>query len=215
MQMLSEEDMSKQQWPFNAIVIATGNKHKQAQFVDLFAPLGLTVKGLNDFSDVPDIEEDQPTFEGNAAKKAEMISQWLGGPVIADDSGLVVPALDGLPGVYSARYAGLPSNDAANNEKLLRELSRVGRKEPKAHYVCVMAIAIPEQPTQLFRGECHGNVIATPRGDGGFGYDPLFYLPEEGKTMAELSNERKYTISHRAVATEQLLHWMQEHYRFG
>jgi XTP/dITP diphosphohydrolase len=207
--------MSKQQWPFDAIVIATGNKHKQAQFVDLFAPLRLTVKGLNDFTAVPEIDEDQPTFEGNAAKKAEMISQWLDGPVIADDSGLVVPALDGQPGVYSARYAGLPSNDAANNEKLLRELSRIGLYEPKAYYVCVMAIAIPGQSTQLFRGECYGQIIAAPRGNDGFGYDPLFYLPQVGKTMAELPKEQKYTISHRAVATEKLLNWMQEHYRFG
>lgn len=214
MQSLLEERMDKQTWPFSDIIIATANKHKQNQFVDLFAPLGLNVKGLNDLRGVPEIVEDQPTFEGNAAKKAEIISEWLGGPVISDDSGVVVPDLGGEPGVYSARYSGENATDEANNQKLLHEIEKLEIHKPHAFYVCVMAVAIPHQPTQLFRGECHGNIISTPRGENGFGYDPIFYLPEEKKTMAQLSNERKYTISHRAKATEKLVEWLQNTYVF-
>jgi XTP/dITP diphosphohydrolase len=206
--------MDKQTWPFADIIIATANKHKQKQFVDLFAPLGLKVKGLNDLQNVPDIVEDQPTFEGNAAKKAETISRWLDGPVISDDSGVVVPSLDGEPGVYSARYAGENATDEANNQKLLDELRNRQIVEPPAFYVCVMAVAIPHQSTQLFRGECHGHIISTPRGENGFGYDPIFYLPEEKQTMAQLQSERKYTISHRAKATAKLVEWLQKTYVF-
>ncbi|MCH5584633.1 XTP/dITP diphosphatase [Shimazuella sp. AN120528] len=207
--------MDKQKWPFLSIIIATANKHKQKQFVDLFAPLGLKVKGLNDLQDVPEIVEDQPTFEGNAAKKAEIISKWLDGPVISDDSGVVVPDLGGEPGVYSARYAGENATDEANNQKLLSELQKRGINRPHAFYVCVMAVAIPNHSTQLFRGECHGNIITTPQGENGFGYDPIFYLPEEKKTMAQLLNERKYMISHRAKATEKLVEWLQKTYVFS
>jgi XTP/dITP diphosphohydrolase len=214
MRTILEERMDKQEWPFSTVIIATANEHKQKQFVDLFAPFGLKVKGLNDLQNVPDIIEDQPTFEGNAAKKAETISEWLGGPVISDDSGVVVPDLGGDPGVYSARYAGKNATDEANNQKLLHELKKMAIHEPKAFYVCVMAVAIPHQPTQLFRGECHGKIITISQGENGFGYDPIFYLPEEKKTMAELPNERKYVISHRAKATAKLMEWLQKTYAF-
>jgi XTP/dITP diphosphohydrolase len=215
MQHLLEEKMDKQLWPFSTIIIATANKNKQKQFVDLFSPLGLEVKGLNDLQNVPEIIEDQPTFEGNAAKKAEIIAGWLGGPVISDDSGIVVPDLNGEPGVYSARYAGEHATDEENNQKLLQSIANQGLHEPSAYYVCVMAVAIPHQPTKLFRGECHGNVITEARGENGFGYDPIFYLPSEQMTMAELPSERKYTISHRAKATTQLVEWLQASYTFS
>jgi XTP/dITP diphosphohydrolase len=214
MQCLLEEKMDRQLWPFSTIIIATANKNKQNQFVDLFSPLGLEVKGLNDLQNVPEIIEDQPTFEGNAAKKAEIIAGWLGGPVISDDSGIVVPDLGGEPGVYSARYAGEHATDEANNEKLLQSIANAGLHEPSAHYVCVMAVALPNRTTQLFRGECYGKVIADPKGENGFGYDPIFYLPQEQMTMAELPSERKYTISHRAIATAKLLKWLKETYSF-
>ena len=207
--------MDRQQWPFPTIMIATANKNKQKQFVDLFSPLGLEVKGLNELENVPEIIEDQPTFEGNASKKAEIISDWLGGPVISDDSGIVVPDLGGEPGVYSARYAGEHATDEENNKKLLYSIANSGIYEPSAYYVCVMAVAIPDQPTKLFRGECHGKVIDSPRGENGFGYDPIFYLPEEQMTMAELQSERKYTVSHRAIATVKLLNWLQANFSFS
>jgi XTP/dITP diphosphohydrolase len=214
MQTLLEAKMGKQAWPFSSIIIATANKHKHKQFVDLFSPFGLEVKGLHDLSGVPEIIEDQPTFEGNAAKKAEIISGWLKGPVISDDSGVVVPDLGGEPGVYSARYAGENATDHANNEKLLQEINRSQLHHPSAYYVCVMAVAIPNQPTQLFRGECHGMIITTPQGENGFGYDPIFYLPNEKLTMAQLPSERKYQISHRAIATEKLVDWLRKTYSF-
>jgi XTP/dITP diphosphohydrolase len=214
MPILSEGKMGRHNWPFSSIFIATANKHKQKQFVDLFAPLGLKVKGLNDLTNVPEIIEDQPTFEGNAAKKAEIISNWLGGPVISDDSGVVVPDLGGEPGVYSARYAGEHATDEQNNQKLLHEINRVELIEPLAYYVCVMAVAIPEQPTQFFRGECHGVIVSTPQGTNGFGYDPIFYLPQEKMTMAQLPSVRKYEISHRAIATQKLVEWLRTSYSF-
>ncbi|WP_028778933.1 XTP/dITP diphosphatase [Shimazuella kribbensis] len=206
--------MGKQTWPFSSIIIATANKHKHKQFVDLFSPFGLQVKGLHDLNGVPEIIEDQPTFEGNAAKKAEIISDWLGGPVISDDSGVVVPDLGGEPGVYSARYAGVDATDEANNEKLLQEINHLELHHPPAYYVCVMAVAIPNQPTQFFRGECHGKIITTPLGENGFGYDPIFYLPNEKMTMAQLPSERKYEISHRAIATQKLVNWLKTTYSF-
>lgn len=202
------------QWPFDSIIVATANKHKYKQFVDLFSPLGLQVKSLLNFREVPEIIEDQPTFEGNASKKAEIISEWLNGPVISDDSGIVVPILNGAPGVYSARYAGETATDEENNQKLLRELAGISPSKWDAYYVCVMAIAIPKENTKLFRGECHGKVIDTPSGQHGFGYDPIFYVPDEQATMAEISSERKYQISHRSKATGKLIDWLKETYTF-
>ncbi len=213
MQNILEENMRKV-WPFDSIIISTANENKRKQFVDLFSSLGLKVKSLRNFSDVPVIIEDQPTFEGNAIKKAEIISKWLDGPVISDDSGIVVPVLDGEPGVYSARYAGENATDEENNQKLLNEMIDVPENARSASYVCVMAIAIPDSPTICFYGECHGTVLTVPRGNGGFGYDPLFYLPNEGLTMAELPSERKYQISHRGEATSKLVAWMRENYTF-
>ncbi|RAL26698.1 XTP/dITP diphosphatase [Thermoflavimicrobium daqui] len=201
-------------WPFSYILIATRNNGKLKQFRDLFAPLHLVVKGLNDVSDLPEIEEDQDTFEGNAQKKAEAISRIVGGPVISDDSGLVVPALNGEPGVYSARYAGLHATDDENNRKLIQRIQGVPEDKRQGYYVCVMALAVPGEETKLVRGECQGNIVTEPRGDEGFGYDPIFYLPSEQKTMAQLPNERKYQISHRAEATKKLLALLKKEYVF-
>jgi XTP/dITP diphosphohydrolase len=205
----------KKQWPFPFVIIATKNRNKLAQFRDLFGKeLGLEVKGLFDYPELPEIVEDQDTFEGNARKKAETICRVLGVPVVSDDSGLVVPALGGEPGVYSARYAGHGATDEKNNQKLLERIRGVPESERKGIYVCVMALSVPGEETKVVRGECEGVITRRPRGDGGFGYDPLFFLPSEGKTMAELPPERRYEISHRAKATRMLAEIMKEEYEF-
>jgi XTP/dITP diphosphohydrolase len=208
--------MSKQPWPFAALIIATGNQHKKKQFQDLLGTeLGLVVKGLDEFPQVPPIEEDRDSFAGNATKKAETLARVLGGPVIADDSGLVVPALGGAPGVYSARYAGVGATDVENNQKLMQDIKKLPPDQRSGYYVCVIAIAIPGQPTQLVRGECTGELLLDLRGNEGFGYDPMFFIPSEGATMAELPAERRYQISHRAQASRKLLQLLKEQYTFG
>jgi len=203
----------KRKWPFPYLIIATRNENKLKQFANLFGEqLRLTVKGLNDFPDLPDIEEDRDTFEGNAIKKAEAIAKRLNAPVMSDDSGLVVPALGGEPGVYSARYAGPDATDADNNRKLMEKIRQVSPEERRGIYVCVMALSIPEEQTLTVRGECEGVVLDEPRGEGGFGYDPIFYLPSEGKTAAELPKERWLAISHRGQAAHQMMDLLQKEY---
>mgnify|MGYP001306610497 CR=1 FL=1 len=202
-------------WPFPYIVIATYNKNKLIQFQDLFGQeLSLAVKGLHDFDSLPEIVEDQDSFEGNAVKKARTVAEAIEGPVIADDSGLVVPALGGAPGVYSARYAGENATDEQNNQKLINEIRSLPEQERNAYYVCAMALVVPAQTTLVVRGECHGRVVEEGRGTEGFGYDPIFYLPEEGATMAELPAERRYAISHRAKATKKLIALMKNEFQF-
>lgn len=177
--------------------------------------LNLDVKGLKDFPDLPEIVEDQDTFEGNAIKKAETISQSLNAPVVSDDSGLVVPVLNGEPGVYSARYAGEKATDEENNRKLLKEMESIPEEKRHAYYVCAMALAVPEEKTKIVQGKCHGEIIREPRGNQGFGYDPLFYVPSLQKTMAELGNQEKFAISHRGEATRLLIEEMKNLYDFS
>lgn len=202
-------------WSYPYIVIATWNKNKLIQFRDLFGKeFSLEVKGLHDFQQVPNIIEDQDSFEGNAVKKAQTVAEAIQEPVIADDSGLVVPALDGAPGVYSARYAGENATDEQNNQKLINEIRSLPEHERKAYYVCVMAFVVPSQTAIVVRGECHGQVIEEGKGTEGFGYDPIFYIPEEKATMAELPAERRYQISHRAEATRKLIQLLKNEYQF-
>lgn len=202
-------------WPFPYIVIATYNQSKLRQFKDLFGQqFSLEVKGLQDFQQLPEIVEDQDTFEGNALKKAKTVAEAILGPVIADDSGIVVPALGGAPGVYSARYAGDNATDEQNNQKLMDEIRLLPEQDRKAYYVCTMAFVVPPQTTIVVRGECHGYVIEEGRGTEGFGYDPIFYLPEEKATMAELTAEKRYEISHRAKATKKLIQLLKNEYQF-
>ena len=162
--------------------------------------LGLPVVGLSRFSDVPEVVEDGETFEANAVKKAEAVSRALNRPVVADDSGLVVPALNGAPGVRSARYAGPEADDQANNEKLLQGTPGSGRAGAGSLLCMRLALKIPGEEPRWVRGECHGRIALEPKGMQGFGYDPLFFLPEYGKTMGELPPEQKNRISHRAKA---------------
>jgi XTP/dITP diphosphohydrolase len=202
-------------WSFPNLVIATRNKNKLRQFADLFGKeLHIDVKGLNDFYGLPEIIEDQDSFEGNALKKAEFVCNLLQIPVISDDSGLVVPALGGEPGIYSARYAGSDADDQQNIGRLLRKIKFISKGNRSAKYVCVMALAIPEEEIKVVRGECEGIIITELRGKQGFGYDPIFYLPKEHKTMAEISAGRRYQISHRAKATEKIIEILREEYIF-
>jgi len=187
------------------IVIATGNQGKVNDFKHIFPEhnvIGITTL-LPDF----DVEETGVTFEENATLKAEAASHLLGKTVIADDSGLSVDILNGAPGIYSARYAGTEKDDAANIDLLLKNLQ--GETERAAHFVCVIALSEPGHPTQTFRGEVKGIIAEEEQGEQGFGYDPVFYLPEREKTMAELSSEEKAEISHRRKAIDKLKEYLE------
>ena len=186
------------------IVIATRNKGKAKEFEALFNKKGYAVQTLLDYPEVPDIEETGITFQENALLKAETIAEQFETLVLADDSGLKVKALHGQPGVYSARYAGEEKNDAKNNAKLLNELADVKDEDREAVFHCSLALAMPGKNSLVVDGEVAGQIIGVPRGENGFGYDPLFYLEDKKKTMAELTEEEKNKISHRAVALENL-----------
>ena len=186
------------------VMIATKNPGKAKEFADLFQKYGIRVQSLLDMENSIDVEETGTTFAENAILKAETISERSGEAVIADDSGLVIDALDGWPGVYSARYAGLEKNDLANIEKVLKELKGVPLEKRTARFVCVLAVAIPGEETLTFEGQCSGLITREKSGNNGFGYDPIFYLPEKGQTLAELTKQEKNLISHRAVALRKL-----------
>jgi XTP/dITP diphosphohydrolase len=202
--------------PSKKLIIATRNKGKVREFAAMFEPLGYAVQSLDDYPAVPDIAETGDTFAANALIKARAVVEALGVPALADDSGLVVDALGGAPGVYSARYAGEPSDDAANNAKLLSELHKIsatlapaedGRPAllSRARFVCALAYCEPLGRTLAAEGACEGAIAAEPRGGGGFGYDPYFFVPELNRTLAELATEEKNRISHRAQALRHLI----------
>jgi len=186
------------------ILVGSKNPHKLLEVREILEPLGLRAVIA---VDLPDVEEDGSTFAENAAKKALAFCQYLKAPCLADDSGLVIPALDGEPGIFSARYAGEDATDEANLQKVLDELDRRGIREPEAHFVCAIAIAVPGLPPRVLleaQGEVHGRIIHEPRGENGFGYDPIFLLPDLGQTTAELPPEEKNRLSHRAAALQKL-----------
>ncbi len=178
------------------IFIATGNKKKIGEINPLLE--GYEVLSIADGVEIPEVVEDKDTFEGNSQKKALEIAKYLNMVTVADDSGLMVEALEGAPGVYSARYAGEDSNDLKNNQKLIRELSN--KENKKAKFVSVISVAKPNGEVYSFRGEVHGIIIEKARGENGFGYDPHFYYEPLEKTFAELTLEEKNKISHRANA---------------
>lgn len=190
------------------LVLATRNQGKIEELRKMLESYDVQVNGLDQYPECPEIEEDGDTFSANAKKKAETISDLLGLPALADDSGLEVDALGGKPGVYSARYAGPGATDQDNIHKLLEALADIPSSERKARFRCVLALAVPGKPTWTCEGTCEGQIISNPQGSGGFGYDPIFYLPSKGKTMAELTKEEKNAISHRGKAvrifTEQI-----------
>ena len=190
----------------NTIVVASTNKGKIAEIGQFFADRHMQVVGLDAFPNVKEVDESGTTFEENARLKADGYSKQLHMPVIADDSGLMVDALDGAPGVFSARYAGQAHNDAANNAKLLASLADTPKDKRQAQFRSVLVLARPDHPDEdiVASGSVHGEIVSIPRGDNGFGYDPFFFLPELGMTMAELSVEQKNEISHRGVALRNL-----------
>lgn len=182
------------------ILVATNNKGKVRDFEELFKPHGVEVISLKDLKDPIEVDETGNTFEENAILKAEETAKILGTWVISDDSGLEIDALNGEPGVYSARYAGEPKDDEANIEKALNGLKDVPEGSRVARFRCVLAIAGPGIETQTFSGSCEGSILFERHGENGFGYDPIFYVPSEGKSMAELTLAEKAAISHRGVA---------------
>lgn len=183
------------------IFLATGNKHKIKEIEKIFKMDNIEILSINDGIEIPEVVEDGTTFEENSKKKALEIAKFTNMITIADDSGLCVDALDGAPGVYSARYAGEHGNDLDNNKKLVKELQ--GIENRKARFVCVITLAKPTGETYSFRGEVEGDIIDIPQGTEGFGYDPHFFMKEYGKTLAEIP-EIKNKISHRARALEKL-----------
>ena len=178
------------------IVIATNNLGKVKEFQSLLAPYGYTVKSLKDFPEIEEVEETGTSFEENACMKAEYLAKVLDCLVVADDSGLEVDALNGEPGVYSARYAGLEKDDEKNLQLVLENLKDVAPENKTARFICVMALAKPGELTKTYRGVCEGMIIDEKKGTNGFGYDPIFYFPEYACTTAEMTCEQKGKISH-------------------
>lgn len=185
------------------VIAATQNKHKLKELRDIMEKFGMEVisQGEAGFGDI-DVVEDGETFEENSFKKANEIMKLSGKIAVADDSGLAVDFLDGAPGVYSARYAGEHKSDEDNNNKLLKELE--GTENRSAKFVSVVTMVYPDGRVLSARGECPGRIIREPRGDGGFGYDPLFVPDGFDKTFAEITAEEKNRVSHRAKALEKL-----------
>jgi len=184
------------------LVLATRNKGKVLEFQERLNNYPVEIRCLTDFGPIPEVEEDGETFDDNAYKKALFTAKVLGLPAISDDSGLVVEALDGAPGVYSARYAGPGASDQDNINKLLTELK--GEKDRRAAFHCVVSIAVPSGPALTYEGSCQGIITEEVQGEGGFGYDPVFFCPELGKTFAQASIEEKNRISHRGKALAEI-----------
>jgi XTP/dITP diphosphohydrolase len=186
------------------IVLATRNRHKGAEVAALLEGLGLTIRTLDEFPHAPEVVEDGATCEANAVKKAREIAAATGLPAVADDTGLEVDALGGRPGVYAARYAGEQATYEDNCRKLLHELSGVPTGKRTARFITVAALAFPSEGVRVMTGELCGLITDAPAGAQGFGYDPVFFVPELGKTLAELTPDEKNLVSHRAKAFMQL-----------
>ncbi len=187
------------------LVIATGNRNKIREIQDKFSGIeGLALVPLSDYPDPPEVIEDGTTFLENAGKKAAEIAAFAGLPAMADDSGLVVDALGGRPGIRSARYGGESADDTVRNRKILEEMSGVPFERRTARFVCVIAVVFPDGRNFFTEGTCEGVITESMKGSHGFGYDPIFFLPDRGSTMAELPLDEKNKISHRAKALEAM-----------
>lgn len=195
------------------LVLASGNKGKIAEFQHLLEGLEIQVVSMKAYPEIGEIVEDGTTFEENALKKARVVCASTGKPALADDSGLMVDYLDGAPGVYSARFAGEDHNDAANNRKVLELLQGVPAEQRGAQFFCAIALVLPDGREYTVEGFCRGTLLDALQGEGGFGYDPLFYVPELGKTFAQLSMDEKNAISHRGMANRkavEIIHTLQQ-----
>lgn len=193
------------------IIVASQNRGKIAEIAAKLAALPFTVLSVRDVGDIPEPEETGSTFEENAELKARYYAGRTRLPCLADDSGLEVDALDGRPGVYSARFAGEHATDTANNEKLLGLLSNVPAHQRTARFRCALAFIDPKGTLLTAGGTCEGIILGQPRGSNGFGYDPLFYIPDLGKTLAEIELAEKNRISHRAQAIDRLAGQLREY----
>jgi XTP/dITP diphosphohydrolase len=182
------------------LVLATGNRNKVVELKELLKELNLQIATIDDYPGLVMPEEDRPDLAGNAAKKAEAVSAFTGEIALADDSGLEVEALGGRPGVHSARYAGEDGNYEANNRKLLSELEGLPLERRGARFACAIAIAVPGDKTYVVEEYCPGLIAESPRGEGGFGYDPLFIYEPAGLSFAEMPAEAKNKVSHRGRA---------------
>jgi XTP/dITP diphosphohydrolase len=207
-----EENMPRK----TILVIATRNQGKSAEIGDLLKDFPVIIKNLNDFGPIPEVIEDGTTFEENAYKKASFTARILGYPALADDSGLCVDALDGAPGVFSARYAGENATDAQLCQKLLAEMQDVRNR--KAAFHCAISLAVPAGPALTYEARCDGEITDAPLGRNGFGYDPVFFYPPLKKTFAQLTMDEKSTISHRGKALRELagefenvVKWIERH----
>lgn len=198
----------------NIIVLATRNQGKVREFQELLKDFTVEIRSLKDFGPIPEVIEDGETFDENAYKKASFTAKVLGLPAIADDSGLVVEALDGVPGVRSARYAKENATDRDNVAKLLTEMT--GKDNRKAAFKCVISLAVPSGAALTYEGKCEGEITRKSHGDGGFGYDSIFFYPPLGKTFAEISIKEKNKVSHRGKALaeavkefDKILVWLE------
>jgi XTP/dITP diphosphohydrolase len=199
------------------ILIATSNAGKLLDFAGAAARFGVEIAAIPGFSSLPSVVEDGLTFEANARKKAEAYSKYVPGEiVVADDSGLEIDALNGAPGMHSARYAAEKpdqaegnTDDEANNARVLRELQGVPSAQRTGRFVCILVAARDGKTLATFRGTAEGIILEAPRGSNGFGYDPLFYFPQIGRTFAELSAEEKSKYSHRGAAFRRFLSWCE------
>lgn len=187
------------------LVLATNNRHKVTEIAAKISPFGWEVVSLADIPYAPVVDEDRETFYGNAAKKAREIHAATGSYALADDSGLCVDALDGQPGVFSARFGGVGATDAEKNYKLLKLMERIPDNKRRAAFVCAMVLWGNDGEVAHVEGRCEGEIARQPKGVNGFGYDPIFYLPDRKLHMAELPLEEKNRISHRARAIEQMI----------
>ncbi len=184
------------------LVIATRNPGKTAEIKAILKGYPVLIKNLDDFGPIPEIEEDGTTFEENAYKKASFASRVLGFPTLADDSGLSVVALNGEPGIHSARFAGADATDEQRCRLLLEKLQNV--TDRRAAFECVISVAIPTGQALTYHGRCEGVITETPSGKSGFGYDPIFFYPPANKTFAQMTPEEKNKVSHRGLALDEL-----------
>ncbi len=184
------------------LVIATRNQGKTAEIRELLKDFPIDIRNLDDFGPIPPIQEDGTTFDQNAYKKSSLTAKYLGLPALADDSGLVVEALDGAPGVYSARFGGENATDQQRCRKLLEELADTENRQ--AHFECVISIAVPSGPALTYEGRCEGRITRKPMGNQGFGYDPIFFYPPLQKTFAQMTMAEKSRVSHRGQALREL-----------